>query len=208
MRIPLRGAAILARSLAALALVFAAAGLFAETFGIDAEHSTITVHVGKSGVFSAFADTHTIRAPIASGRAENGPEKRVELTLDARRMTVLDPDLSADKRREVQTRTLGPEVLDVERFPEIRFRSEKVEALGEGRWRITGALELHGKSAPVTFEVTESGGHVRGTARLSQRAFGIEPISIAGGTVKVKDEVSVELDIALSGAGNERPRAR
>jgi hypothetical protein len=30
---------------------------------------------------------------------------------------------------------------------------------------------------------------------LKQSAFGIEPIRIAGGTVKVKDEVKVEFDI-------------
>jgi hypothetical protein len=34
---------------------------------IDAEHSVITVHVFKSGLFSAFADNHEIRAPISRG---------------------------------------------------------------------------------------------------------------------------------------------
>jgi len=32
--------------------------------------------------------------------------------------------------------------------------------------------------------------------RLKQRDFGIAPISIAGGTVKVKDEVLIEFEIA------------
>jgi len=39
------------------------------------------------------------------------------------------------------------------------------------------------------------GGRYRGTAALKQRDFGIDPITIAGGTVKVKDEVKVEFDI-------------
>jgi hypothetical protein len=31
---------------------------------------------------------------------------------------------------------------------------------------------------------------------LKQRDFGITPVSVAGGTVKVKDQVKIEFDIA------------
>ena len=57
------------KSLVALALwmVAATAALGAENHAIDAEHSTLTVFVEKSGFLSAFADDHVIRAPIASG---------------------------------------------------------------------------------------------------------------------------------------------
>jgi hypothetical protein len=56
---------------------------------------------------------------------------------------------------------------------------------------------LHGKTSPVAVEVTLKDGHYKGSARLKQREFGITPISLAGGTVKVKDEVAVEFDIVL-----------
>jgi hypothetical protein len=39
------------------------------------------------------------------------------------------------------------------------------------------------------------GGHYRGSASFKQSNFGISPIRIAGGTVKVKDEVKIEFDI-------------
>ena len=47
-------------------LIFPTA-LAAETHQIDTERSKLTVHVYKSGLFSAFADNHIIQAPIASG---------------------------------------------------------------------------------------------------------------------------------------------
>ncbi len=172
-----------------------------ETRTVDPKTSSLTVHVFKSGVFSAFADNHVIRAPIASGSAEDGADARVEITVDAGRLTVLDPELAPAKRDEVQRRMLGPEVLDVARFEKIRFRSTKIQALAEGRWRVDGVLELHGRSAPVSFEVTGTKEKLRGSATLSQRAFGIEPISIAGGTVKVKDEVKVDFEISLLPSG-------
>ncbi len=184
-----------------LLLPLLAAAARGETRTIDPGRSTMTVHVFKSGVLSAFGDNHEIRAPIVSGKAgDEGGTPRVELTVDARKMTVLDPELSPKKRAEVQERMLGPEVLDVANHPEIRFRSTKVEPLGQGRWRVEGTLELRGRSAPLRFEVTGSEGLFRGTAALKQTAFGITPITVAGGTVRVKDEVKVEFAIATTPA--------
>jgi polyisoprenoid-binding protein YceI len=162
---------------------------------VDARRSSVSVHVGKSGVFSAFGDEHDVRAPILRGTVEDGPQPSVDLTIDARGMTVLDPNLAAGKRAEVQKKMLSAEVLDVERHPEIRFRSTAVTAAGEGRWRVEGELELRGRKGPLTFDVTARDGRVKGTARLSQRAFGIEPVSAGGGTVKVKDELRIDFDV-------------
>ena len=166
-----------------------------ETRTIDPKRSSLTVRVFKSGLFSAFGDNHVVRAPVASGSVEDGAQPKVEISVDARKMTVLDPDLAPAKRGEVQQRMLGPEVLDVARFTEIRFRSTAVKPLEAGHWRVEGVLALHGRSAPVSFEVTDAKGQFRGSATLSQRAFGIHPISIAGGTVKVKDGVTVDVQI-------------
>src|SRR5260221_7597 len=78
---------------------------------------------------SAFGDDHTVRAPIGSGTIEAGTPQ-VEIAVEAGQMNVLDPDLSPKKREEVQKRMMGPEVLDVARFKEIRFKSTRVEAKG------------------------------------------------------------------------------
>jgi hypothetical protein len=45
--------------------------------------------------------------------------------------------------------------------------------------------------------VTKKEGKLEGSAEFQQRAFGITPVSVAGGTVKVKDEVKIELQIVL-----------
>ncbi|MGZ6970763.1 MAG: YceI family protein [Thermoanaerobaculia bacterium] len=184
-------------ALVASALLSASA--HAETWAIDAEKSSFTVHVFKSGVFSAFGDNHEVRATVASGSVSDGEKPSVELAVDARQMTVLDPGLAKEKRAEVQKRMLGPEVLDVAKYPEIRFRSTAVRAMGEGRWRVEGVLELHGKKVPLKFEVTGAKEKLRGSATVGQRAFGIEPISVAGGTVKVRDDVKVDFEIVTGG---------
>jgi polyisoprenoid-binding protein YceI len=90
---------------------------------------------------------------------------------------------------------LGPKVLDTERFAEIRFRSTRVERITDRKWLVHGELNLHGQTQPVNVDVTEQNGHYRGIAELKQKDFGINPISLGGGTVKVKNELRVEFDI-------------
>ena len=180
-----------------LAAAFFCASANGETWVIDSHKSSLTVHVFKSGLLSAFGDNHEVRA-IASGSVADGEKPSVEIAVDARQMTVLDPTLAPDKRAEVQKRMLGPDVLDVTKFPEIRFKSTAVRTLGEGHWRVDGALSLHGHSVPLSFEVTGTKERFRGSATVSQRAFGIKPISAGGGTVNVKNDVKVDFDIATA----------
>ncbi len=180
---------------ALVASAFLSASAQGETWAIDGQRSSLTVHVFKSGLFSAFGDNHEVKATVASGSVSDGDKPAVEIEVDARRMTVLDPDLAKEKRAEVQERMLGPEVLDVAKFPEIRFKSTAVRPLGEGRWRVEGGLELHGKNVPLTFEVTGTRERFRGSATVKQSSFGIKPIKAGGGTVNVKDDLKVDFEI-------------
>jgi hypothetical protein len=191
------GFVILRPSIAlALATIAATAALGAESRPIDADRSTLTIFVYKSGLFSAFADDHIIRAPIASGSISEDSPRAVEIIVRSASLQVLDPKLAADKRSEVQSRMLGPEVLDTEKYPDITFTSTSIEAAGADRWTVTGRLSIHGKTRPATFSVARQDGRYRGTVVVKQRDFEIQPISIAGGAVKVKDELKVEFDIA------------
>jgi hypothetical protein len=167
----------------------------AQTQPIDTEHSVITVHVFKSGLFSAFADNHEIRAPISSGLLDEA-ERRVEIVVDSRKLVVLDPNLPPEKRQQVQERMLGPEVLDSNQFHEIRFQANDVKEESADHFLLSGTLSLHGKARPISLHVVRSSGHYRGDVMLKQRDFGITPVTVAAGTVKVKDELKVELDIS------------
>ena len=165
---------------------------------IDREHSSLKIHVSKSGFFSAFAHNHEIEAPIVSGEVQSTGTSSVELRVDARKLRVLDPDISESTRTQIQKTMEGPQVLDAERFPDIHFLSTEVEAKGADHWMVRGTLDLHGQSHLVTVDVTLKDGLYRGSATFKQTAFGITPVTVAGGTVKVKDELKIEFAIALA----------
>jgi hypothetical protein len=169
--------------------------LCAQTQAIDVNKSSLKIRVFKSGAFSAFAHDHEIQAPIDEGKIDSSATPSVQLRVDSRKMRVLDPDISVDKRTEIQHTMEGTAVLDVAHFPEISYHSTAITKTGDAHWEVHGDLNLHGKNQPVVVLVSLEGRHYRGSASFKQSPFGIIPIRIAGGTVKVKDEVKIEFDI-------------
>jgi hypothetical protein len=168
---------------------------------IDTEKSRMTVEVGTSGFFSAFGHEHTVRAPIRGGQVSTGPPA-VELVVDARKMQVADPDISEKDRAEIQ-RDMHTKVLESERFPEIRFRSTKVDRRGDS-WNVSGELALHGQTRPVTVTVKQRGNGYVGEAKLKQSEFGIKPVSAGGGAVKVKDELKIAFEIQVNAPASSK----
>lgn len=156
--------------------------------------STITIHVGKVGLFSGFAHAHTISAPIATA-AIDPQSKTATITVLTREMKVIDPGVSEKDRAEVQATMLGPKVLDAQRFPEIRFTSTRIGQTAPQRFRVIGNLQLHGVTRRLEFPVSGTPEHYTGKTTLKQTDFGIQPISLAGGTIRVKDEVEIEFDV-------------
>lgn len=161
---------------------------------IDTSKSIVTVQVKKAGLLSAFAHDHEIAAPIAGGTVDPTGH-RVELHFNSSALRVSDRGISEKDRADIQDTMLGSEVLDTQRYPEIVFRSTRAEAGPEGIWNVYGDLTLHGQTRPVSAEVRDDGGHYIGAVRLRQSEFGITPVRIAGGAVRVKDEIRIEFDI-------------
>jgi polyisoprenoid-binding protein YceI len=161
---------------------------------IDTQRSAFIVRVYKTGMFSAFGHGHAIHAPVETGTFDEnkGP---ADFVVDARTLRVLDSDVSDKDQAEIQNTMLGPKVLDTSQFHEIRFRSTEVSRNCENRWIVHGDLRLHGQTHPVKVDVERQDGRYRGSARLRQSEFGITPVTVAGGAIKVKDEVRVEFEI-------------
>jgi len=180
-------------------LAFSFTTLHATDIGIDLAASKITVHVEKSGMFSAFAHNHVISAPLASGRLDL--EKRtIELKFRSRDMKVTDPDVSDSDRAEIERTMKSDKVLHVDRFPEISFASTSVESREAGsdsaqQFVVHGKLTLHGVTKPIDLPVSFSNGRYTGKVTLKQTDYGITPIKIAGGSVKVKDPIEIVFEI-------------
>jgi polyisoprenoid-binding protein YceI len=69
---------------------------------------------------------------------------------------------------------------------------------GDDRLHVTGDLELVNGINLIAFDIIVSeDGRVTGTATIKQTDWGMKPYSALFGTLKVTDEVGVEIDAKL-----------
>ena len=193
--------------------VLAAPPLSAEprTYVVDAGASSVRIHVGKSGAFSFAGHKHEVVAPALSGEVAADPAdlgaSRVSLTFEAGALKVLPEGEPAGDPPKVEEAMRGPKVLDAARFPSITFKTERVSGreAGSGVYdlELAGEIALHGVTRPITLPVhVEVSGDTltaSGKAVLRHDQFGMQPVSVAGGSVKVKNEIEVEYRIVARG---------
>jgi len=188
------------------------AGAQGTSYAIDTQQSKMEIHVGKEGAFKAFGHDHLIAAKQVSGEVQFDPhsidKSSVRLRVSTKSITVIDPGESEKDRKEVQATMESEKVLDVAKFPEIAFTSTSISAAKKTSdgWELTlsGNLNLHGVEKPVTFPL-----HVRaqnnelraqGEVAILQTDYGITPVKVGGGTVKVKDKLKITFSIVASAA--------
>src|SRR5579862_8686928 len=182
-------------TLALCAAVIAAGPLMAQEKAIDTQRSTITIHVSKSGLLSAAAHNHTVVAPISSGALVESGVSRIEFRIETAKMTVQpDPKIDAKDQATIQTH-MEEMTLETKKFPEITFRSSHVQKLADGQWKVDGDLSLHGVTKTISLTVKQAGEPYTTHAVLKQTDFGITPLSIGGGMIKVKNEVELDFQI-------------
>jgi len=176
-------------------------------YSIASAQSKLEIHVYKEGMFKAFGHDHLIAATEISGEAQLDAQKiedsTVRLQIATKSLTVVDPGESEKDRRDVQATMEGEKVLDVAKFPEITFTSSGISGAkknAEG-WELTisGKLKLHGVEKTVSFPLrvqTESA-QLRGEGEISilQTDYGITPVKVGGGAVKVKDKLKITFTV-------------
>jgi polyisoprenoid-binding protein YceI len=210
-----------ARACRALIIVLAcAAGSLAAArpqsrqYRIDAKKSRFIVETQTSGLSSMFSHDHKIEVGDFGGTAAFAPgvEGAATLEITARADSLRLVDEKNPGERQAVEAALREDVLETARFPEIAFKSRSASAVrrADGTYdlRITGELRLHGVRREVTIPARvslQSLGTFRaiGTFDIRQTDFGITPFSFVGGTVTIKDTVTISFDMV----GNQPPGA-
>jgi YceI-like domain len=167
---------------------------YAQETPFNLQASGIEIHVGKTGLLSGAAGhEHWVDAPISSGSLSVDPP-HVVFAVDTAKMTVrADSKVDAKTQAQIQ-KDMEDLALDIHSFPKITFESKRIEKFGDG-WRVQGTLTLHGVSRIINLMVIKTGNIYRSHTSIKQTDFGIKPFSAGGGTVKVKDELEIDVRI-------------
>jgi polyisoprenoid-binding protein YceI len=174
-------------------------------YALDRGSSKFTVRAFVTGLLSSFGHNPTFAIRDFAGEATFDPTApaQASLTLQVRAdsLEVMD-DIKSSDRREIES-TMNQRVLESGKYPEITFTSTSVSStkLGEGQYQasVTGNLSLHGLTRPVVLplHLAVHGDEFRATGEvlLAQSKFDIQPVNVAGGTLKLKDELKFAFDI-------------
>lgn len=166
---------------------------------VDTRTSQFTVQAFASGLISAIAHSPKLairdwtgRAQIASGRMEG---VSLQVLVKPASLEVLD-ELPEVDRRELH-KVMNREVLETAQFPEITYDSSEiaVDKLKDDLYRLNvrGHLNLHGVSNELNFVAQASVGvdsvRAHGSFTVLQSDYDIRIASIAGGALKLQDEL-------------------
>lgn len=168
-------------------------------YAVDTRASQFTVQAFASGLIAAVAHSPKIAIRDWTGDIRMASSALANVSLGVRvkaaSLEVLDELRDAD-RRELH-RVMHQEVLETSRFPEIVYESSEVQAerLKDDLYRVhvDGKLTLHGVSnshdflSQVAFGVDSARAY--GEFTLRQSDYDVRIASIAGGTLKLQDEL-------------------
>jgi polyisoprenoid-binding protein YceI len=167
----------------------------ADTFKIDSAHSTIAFKVRHmlgtaKGHFAKFKGTIEVNG-------EQPEQSAVTVTIDAASIN------TGIARRDNHLRG---ELFDVARYPEITFKSRRVQQTGANKGEIAGDLTMHGVTRAITLQVqllsdpqmlskSPTSRWRASTGPLKRSQFGLVFSQSAETVSMISDDVAIDIEI-------------
>jgi len=168
---------------------------------IDAGMSRFTVRGFAGGLLSGLGHNPVIAIRDFAGDAswDPGAPEKASLRLRIRTASLAVQNDIGDKDRREMERIMREEILEVDKYPEIVFESASASANANNRLDIDGSLTLHGvtrrERLPAQLAVTGDLLRAFGDFTIRQSDYRIKLASVAGGALKLKDELKFNFDI-------------
>lgn len=189
----------------------------APVYRIDPHASELRVLVYRAGPLSGFGHDHVLVAPVNgvvhAGASSNQSGFRIHVNVAdfdvdppaARAEEGEDADVSAEARDGTRENLLGKDVLDARHHPRIVIESV---AMTGPRWNpaVRARVTLRGVARDITFPaaVFERDDTLTVIANfpIVQSDFGMEPFSVLGGGLKVRDALDVRVRVVAQRAND------
>ncbi len=179
--------ALLALSLPAAASTWKAEAAHA-TAGFSAKHMMVTTVRGTLGPITSTLELDE----------KDLTKSKLDATIDATKINT-----GIEKR---DTHLKGPDFLDTAKFPNVTFKSKKIEKSGD-KYKVTGDLTIRDKTKEVVLDTTvtpevanpftkAATRGVSATGVINREDFGLTwNVPLAGDGVLVSKEVKIELEV-------------
>jgi polyisoprenoid-binding protein YceI len=177
-------------------------------YEIDPARSELAVLVRRGGALARLGHDHVVSHPALQGRLRLPPgpgPAEGEITLALHTLVVDDPALRARYALDTQPSPAAIEgtrqnmlqrVLQADAFPLAQVR---LQAPAQPGAEVLAEITLHGvtRRQRVAVDWSVQGGELRARGRLAllQTDFGLEPLAVLGGALRVEDRLDLEFDL-------------
>lgn len=194
----------------------------AVAYQVMPDESLLQILVYRGGPMARLGHNHVIASHHLEGTVhltDDPTATRFEIRVPVNELTVDEPDLRerADPdfppnvpqgaREGTRRNMLSAALLDGANYPTIRLRTTDVVAAATGfdvGVEIAIKDQLRRVRVPLSLERNEGRLVARGEFALRQSALGLEPFSVAMGTLVVLDEMKVRFEVAARRASPPR----
>lgn len=191
----------------------------AATHKVVAEESLLQILVYRGGAMARLGHNHVIASHHLEGDvyvAGDPTATRFDIRVPVNELTVDEPALRAEAGPEfppgvpqaardgTRKNLLSDALLDGANYPVIRLRATDAVAVGEGfdlGVEISIKDQMRQVRVPVTLERKPGALIARGEFPLKQSDLGLEPFSVAMGTLVVLDEMKIRFEISAREMG-------
>jgi polyisoprenoid-binding protein YceI len=175
-------------------------------YHLDKSHASLQLRVSHLG-FSTYTTRFSRFDADLTFDPSNIPASRLVTTIDA---ASLEMDGAPSMCLDI---VKGPQFVDVTKFPQIIFRSERVRMTGAKSFEISGTLDLHGITRPLLLTGTYNAGYpgmpnMDPNARVGFSAHGAfkrsdfgmgNGVPAPGTTMGVGDLIDVSIEAEFTG---------
>jgi polyisoprenoid-binding protein YceI len=173
------------------------------TWNIDPVHSVAEFKVKHMMISNVKGQFTGVKGTL---QMDEGDLRRsvVEASIDAASITTRDAQRDAHLK--------SPDFFDVEKFPQLTFRSARISPNSDGDLEVAGDLTIHGVTRQAMFVVEgptpqakDPWGNTRiglsATTKISRKDFGLTwNAALETGGLLVADEVTITLDVQFVNA--------
>jgi polyisoprenoid-binding protein YceI len=168
------------------------------TWNIDPVHSVAEFKVKHMMISNVKGQFTGLKGTLVLDESDI-TKSRVETSIEAASITTRDAQRDAHLK--------SADFLDVEKFPELTFKSTRISRAGEGQLKVAGDLTIHGITRNEVFTVEgptppakDPWGNTRlglsATTKINRKDFGLNwNAALETGGLLVGDEVTLTLDV-------------
>ena len=177
----------------------------ADRYVIDSRASRFTVQAFATGLLARMGHNPIIGIRDFSGEMQFNPDKLeaggFRVVIKTASLSVQN-DISDKDLREIE-RLMNQEVLETAKFPEIAYEADSISVTKMTDMlcsaTLNGKLDMHGvtRNQTIVVRVALLGSMLRasGDFTLDQSDYNIKLVSVAGGALKLKDELKFSFEI-------------